>query len=238
MPDDRAILDDVPMVTVGDLTMYYEWHGPEDGDPLVLICGLAMDVSEIGPLVDGLAARYRVLAFDNRGAGRTDHPDVPYSVEQMAADTGGLMRAVGLTHAAVLGLSMGGRTALELALSAPDLVDRLILVSTGARVHPSRARQLTLLVAAHRPRGRGGQPAYAFHHQMVASAAYDATARLGEIHVPALVLHGRRDRTAPLAMAEELHAGLADSQLRTFPGGHVFMLMGARKDFLDTVLAS
>lgn len=228
----------MPTATVGDLTMYYEWHGRQTAEPLVLICGLALDISELGPLLDGLAGRYRVLAFDNRGAGRTDKPDAPYSVQQMAADTAGLMRAVGLPHAAVLGLSMGGRIALALALAEPGLVDRLILVSTGARVVRSWQRRLMLLLAAHRPTPRGGypQPGYAFRRQQAASGGYDGTARLGEIRVPALILHGTADRTAPLAIAEELHAGLAGSVLRTVPGGHAFMFAPAgRRRFLDAV---
>src|SRR5215470_1625808 len=107
----------MPTMTVDELCVYYEWHGPEDAPPLVLICGLGLDISVIGSFIDDLATRYRVLAFDNRGAGRTDKPDAPYSVELMAADTAGLMRAVGLSHAAVLGISLGGRIALALALA-------------------------------------------------------------------------------------------------------------------------
>lgn len=227
----------MPRATVDDLSVYYEWHGADDAEPLVLICGLALDISQIGTLIEGLAARYRVLAFDNRGTGRTDKPDAPYSVEQMAADTAGLMRTVGLPHAAVLGISLGGRIALALALAEPDLVDRLILVSTGARVVRSWRRRLTMFLGANLPIGRGRYPQrkHAFRRQSAASGAYDATARLGEIRVPALIVHGTHDRTAPLAVAEELHAGLAGSVLRTVPGGHAFMLTGGRQQFLDAV---
>jgi len=94
-------------VIVGDLPMYYAWHGAADAEPLVLISGLGLDVSELPPsLLAGLARRYRVLVFDNRGAGRTGAPPPPYTVEQMAADTAGLMRACGLARATVLGVSL------------------------------------------------------------------------------------------------------------------------------------
>jgi 3-oxoadipate enol-lactonase len=139
--------EQMPTVTVADLSMYYEWHDAADAEPLVVICGLGTDISQIEPLIDGLARQYRVLAFYNRGAGRTDKPDEPYSIEQMAADTAGLMRAVGLPHAAVLGISMGGRIALALALAEPAMVDRLVLASTGARVVGSRRRALTMRLA-------------------------------------------------------------------------------------------
>lgn len=230
----------MPTVDIDGLGMYYEWHGEPDAEPLVLILGLSLDISEVGPLIDGLAARYRVLAFDNRGAGRTGKPDAPYSVEQMAADTAGLMRAVGLPRAAVLGISLGGRIALALALAEPAMVERLILASTGARVVRSWRRRLMLQLAARRPAPPGGhpQPRYAFRRQLEASAAYDATARLSEIRAPALILHGIQDQSMPLALARELHAGLAGSVLRTFPGGHTFLLGRQQREFLEAVTSA
>ena len=70
--------------------------------------------------------------FDNRGAGRTDQPDSPYSIEMMARDTVALMDALSNEHADILGISMGGRIALELTLTHPSRVRRLVLVSTSA----------------------------------------------------------------------------------------------------------
>src|SRR5579862_3541680 len=110
--------------------MYYELAGA--GPPLVLIGGLGVDISECGQLIDALSTRYRVLAFDNRGAGRTDKPDEPYTVRQMAADTAGLMQVLGIERAHVLGMSLGGRIALDVALEYPQRVRTLILVSTSA----------------------------------------------------------------------------------------------------------
>jgi pimeloyl-ACP methyl ester carboxylesterase len=196
-----------------------------------------MDISEIEPIIAGLATRYRVLAFDNRGAGRSDKPDAPYTIEMMAGDTVAVMRAAGIGRARVLGMSMGGRIALALALAEPDLVSRLILVSTGARVAESWRRRLTILLARMpRPQGKYPQPPHAFTRQMVASGGFDGTDRLREISVPALILHGRHDKTAPLALAEEMRAGIPNAALRTFPGGHVFMLIGQQQQFLDAVL--
>jgi 3-oxoadipate enol-lactonase len=65
---------------------------------------MTLDVSEVQPIIGWLAERYRVLAFDNRGAGRTDKPDIPYTIEVMANDTLGLMDAVGIERANVLGI--------------------------------------------------------------------------------------------------------------------------------------
>jgi pimeloyl-ACP methyl ester carboxylesterase len=226
------------MVDVGGLRMYYEWHGAPQAEPLVLVCGLGMDISEIPTLIDGLARRYHVLAFDNRGAGRTDRPDEPYSVEQMAADTAGLMRAVGLPHAAVLGISLGGRIALALTLANPGMVDRLILASTGARVIHTLRRTLRMALLHNLGavvRGAHPQPRYAFRRQMAASGGYDARSRLAEIRVSTLILHGTDDQSMPLALAHELHEGIPGSVLRTFPGGHIFLLTTGREEFLAAV---
>ena len=75
----------MPVTRIGDIDMYYELHG--SGDPLVLIGGLANDLSEWTWMVDWCAQTHRVLAFDNRGAGRTDKPDAPYTIPMMASDT-------------------------------------------------------------------------------------------------------------------------------------------------------
>lgn len=95
----------MPTVQVNDIQVYYELRG--EGQPLVLILGLAIDVSEVEPIIGWFAERYRVLAFDNRGVGRSDKPDIPYTIEMMAGDTLGLMDAVGIARANVLGISMG-----------------------------------------------------------------------------------------------------------------------------------
>src|SRR5256885_9846397 len=84
----------MPYVRVNDIQVYYELQG--DGEPLVVILGLGTDVSEWDGIIRWLAEKYKVLAFDNRGAGRTDKPDIPYSIEMMADDTAGLVGAAGV----------------------------------------------------------------------------------------------------------------------------------------------
>lgn len=80
----------------------------------------------------GLARRYRVVAFDNRGSGRTGAPDGPFTVSMMAGDAAGLLDALGLDRAHVLGVSMGGYIAQELALAWPGRVAGLVLATTSA----------------------------------------------------------------------------------------------------------
>jgi 3-oxoadipate enol-lactonase len=226
----------VPVTRAGDIDMYYELHG--SGEPLVLIGGLANDVSESEWLISWCAQTHRVLAFDNRGAGRTDKPDAAYTIPMMAADTDALMGVVGMSQATVLGVSMGGKVALDLALEHPDRVARLILVSTTASARPDMLtpRMVVLgMLSSLVFRGKHPQPRYAFSRQREASRAYDCLDRLGEIHVPTTILHGRKDRIAPLREAVLMRQGIAGSEMVTFSRGHLFFLARERKWFLDSL---
>jgi len=121
----------VPKVRVGDIEMFYVEAGA--GEPLVLIMGLGGDHLGWGFQFGAFAERYRVVAFDNRGAGQTDTPDLPYTTRMMADDTRGLMDALDIRRARVVGVSMGGMIAQELALHHPDRVRALHLGCTLAR---------------------------------------------------------------------------------------------------------
>ncbi len=121
----------MPKVRVGDIEMHYVEAG--SGEPLVLIMGFGGDHLAWGFQFPAFAERYRVVAFDNRGAGQTDAPDLPYSIPMMADDTAGLMTAIGMERAHVVGVSMGGMIAQELALRNPARVRSLHLGCTLAR---------------------------------------------------------------------------------------------------------
>ena len=122
----------MPKVRVGDISMYYVEAG--SGEPLVLIMGLGGDHLAWGFQFPVFSEKYRVIAFDNRGAGQTDVPDHPYTTRMMADDTVGLMDALGIERAHVLGVSLGGMIAQEIALN-----------------HPARTRSLQLHCTLGRP---------------------------------------------------------------------------------------
>jgi len=124
----------MPKVRAGDIDMYYEVHG--EGEPLVMIQGLGTDISGWALQVAPLSERYRVVLFDNRGVGRSDTPEPPYSVAKMTDDTVALIDALGIDRAHVLGLSLGGMVAQELAVRMPQRLKSLVLVSTASRFPP------------------------------------------------------------------------------------------------------
>jgi pimeloyl-ACP methyl ester carboxylesterase len=111
--------------------MFYMEAGA--GEPLVLVMGFGGDHLAWGLQIPAFAAKYRVIAFDNRGVGQSDAPDVPYSTAMMADDAVGLMDGLGIERAHVCGVSMGGMIAQEITLRHPSRVRTLQLHATLAR---------------------------------------------------------------------------------------------------------
>jgi pimeloyl-ACP methyl ester carboxylesterase len=125
----------MPLASVNGLDLYYEETG--SGPPLFLITGLSGNTLGWAMLQPALAERFRVIAFDNRGAGRSSAPPGPYTTRQMANDAAALLDHLGIDRADVIGHSMGGMIAQELALAHPARVERMILYGTFARPRPA-----------------------------------------------------------------------------------------------------
>ena len=113
---------------VNGLNMYYEVHGT--GKPLVLLHGSFMTISlNFGKIIPAFDRDRKVIAFEQQGHGHTEDIDRPVSYEQMADDTAELLRQLGIKKADILGYSLGGGTAIELAIRHPDRVRKLVVIS-------------------------------------------------------------------------------------------------------------
>lgn len=127
----------------GAVRLAYEAGG--SGAPLLLIHGLGYDRAGWGPVLGLLEERFTVIRYDNRGVGESDVPEGPYTVEELAADAAAVLDSAGVERAHVLGTSLGGLVAQELALAAPRRVDRLVLACTmpgGERSFPLPERTI------------------------------------------------------------------------------------------------
>jgi 3-oxoadipate enol-lactonase len=106
------------------------WERRGGGAPVVLVHGLGYARWGWEPVADALAERFEIVLLDNRGIGGSDAPPGPYTVEEMAGDVVSVMDEAGVTSAHVVGTSLGGMVAQELALSWPERVEKLVLVCT------------------------------------------------------------------------------------------------------------
>jgi pimeloyl-ACP methyl ester carboxylesterase len=119
----------MPKVHTNGIELYYEVQGA--GKPLVLISGLGYSLWQWHRMVPLLAEHFQVVTFDNRGVGQSDKPAGPYTAGMLAADTVGLLDALNIEKAVVLGHSMGGFIAQAMTLDFPQRVEKLILCSTN-----------------------------------------------------------------------------------------------------------
>lgn len=229
--------------------MNIKWESTGEGSPLLLIQGLGYGRWAWEPIVPGLAARHRVLSFDNRGIGESDKPEGPYTAAQMADDALQVLDESGIDRAHVLGASLGGMIAQELAVAAPGRVDRLILCCTtpgGAGAVPmpeatirlfAEAPSLAPEVALRRfiENALGDDPPAELVDELFArrianppdQAGWQAQAAAGlgfqgvdaEIAAPTLILGGTADNVVDYRNAELLATRI--------PGARVELLAGS-----------
>ena len=134
--------------------LWYEWHGPEDGEVLILSAGLGGSAHYWQPNLPAFAERYRVLLYDHRGTGRSDR-DLPedLSVDDMARDLLGLIDALGVARAHLVGHAAGGLIGLAFALIAPERLGKLVVINGWAKLDPYTARCFDVRLALLRDSG-------------------------------------------------------------------------------------
>lgn len=117
------------------------WESTGSGPALLLLHGLGGGLADWEPQVAPFAARYRVIRLDVRGHGASDKPRGPYRVEDFTGDAIAVLRTQGTGPVHVVGLSMGGMIALQMALDAPELVRSLVLANTGPEVRAENLKE-------------------------------------------------------------------------------------------------
>ena len=122
----------MPDVALPGATLAYDVFGPASGDPVVLVCGLGQPAAgwQLGMVPTLADAGYRVVTFDNRGVAPSSAPPAPYSIDDMATDTVGLLDHLGIASAHVVGYSMGGWIAETLAFGVADRVRSAALIGS------------------------------------------------------------------------------------------------------------
>jgi pimeloyl-ACP methyl ester carboxylesterase len=235
---------------VDDIQVAHRIHG--GGHPVLLIAGLGA-VKELwtDEFVEQLASDFKVITVDNRGIGETPAGEKSFSISQFAEDTTGLLRSIGEWPAHLVGYSMGGYIAQEMALANPEMVDRLVLLGTecggagGVRQEPGILLQMTdggdgerhFLLSAdwlkENVAGLGdifgasdGRDVERFARQADAIRAWNGTcARLPEMDKPTLVITGSDDIVILPENARVLSELIPDAQLVEFEGGHHGLLL-------------
>src|SRR5438094_1687488 len=112
----------MPFAQTGDVRLYYEFSGPEDAPVIIQFGGGLFGRHNFGLVNDGFRERFRLLSFDARGYGASDHPREQYTIEGWAGDGAALLDAVGLDRVYVHGTSMGGMIAIAFTAKYPERV--------------------------------------------------------------------------------------------------------------------
>ena len=249
----------MPGIPVGEITLDCERSG--SGPSLLMIMGRSGTYSHWGePLLSGLRRDFDVIVYDHRGVGASSRLQGPLTIRQMAADAAGLLDALELDCAHVLGISMGGMVAQELALAHAERVRTLTLGCTycggpGSLLSSQEIQRRMADAVASGDIERAIRTAWEANvsagfaareaewerfrelslrrrvalevilEQTRAVAGHDTHARLGEIALPTLVVHGTVDQTLPVANGEMIAELIPGARLELLEGvGHLFFL--------------
>lgn len=227
----------MPFASVNGQQLHYQDTGG-DGPPVVCSHGFLMDLRMFAPQVDGLADTYRLITWDERGFGRTQHDGQPFTYWDSARDLFGLLDHLGIERAVLAGMSQGGYLSLRAALLQPDRVRALVLMNTQAPPEsPEKIDEYRVMVDTWVEHGYLEEIASvvgglilgvpeleeewrarwrAIDRASLALAAGalldrdDVTDRLPELAMPTLLVHGTEDAAIPVERSYEICAAVDD----------------------------
>lgn len=202
------------LVTAGGTTFAYRELGPHGGTPLVLLNHWGAVLDNFDPrIVDGLASQHHVVALDYRGIGLSGGT-APVTVDEMARDTIAVIRAMGFDQVKLLGFSLGGFVAQDVALKAPTLVRKLILTGTG-------------------PRGGQGIDRVG----AVSWPLKQVPQNLAGLRMPVLIANGDSDVMAPTTLSRDMARRIPQAQLVIYEDAGHGGIFQYHADFVSTALA-
>ena len=138
----------MPNITVNDIELYYELHGPPGADVLILSNGILMSTASWAFQIPALSQHYRVLVYDCRGMWQSEHPPGPYSMDLHAEDLEALMNALGIHRAHIGGISYGAEISMVFAMKYPERTTSLILASAVSQIDPYLKGQIEAWMGA------------------------------------------------------------------------------------------
>lgn len=142
----------MPTIAANGIQLYYELHGPEDAEILVLSNGVLMSTASWAFQTPAFSEHYRLLLYDCRGMWQSDHPPGPYSMELHADDLAALLRALGIAEAHIAGTSYGAEISMVFALKYPQMTRSLIVTSAVSHLDRLLEGMLDIWLAATRAR--------------------------------------------------------------------------------------
>jgi pimeloyl-ACP methyl ester carboxylesterase len=214
----------------GETRIAYELRGAWCRRPwLVLIQGMGLDRRGWEGIQGKLRRRFRLVLVDNRGCGRSERPAGSFTVADMAGDVVAVLDAAGIRRAHVLGASLGGMVAQELAIRHPERIDALVLACTTPGwpfAYPMPAPSVRLIAATARLPAKAAWRRHmenALSAQAAAGARYAGRLRQAGIRARTLVLHGGADTVVDPRNGRLLADRIPRAKLRIFPElGHLF----------------
>jgi len=254
----------MPIARIKGISIHYQVAGR--GDPLVMIMGF--NAGRLGwlPQIPFFRKYYRVVTFDNRGVGKSDKPPGPYSTRMMADDTVRLMDLLGIERAHILGLSMGGMIAQELAVEYPQRVMKLVLACTYAsqdgtsgdsleqarlwQLAPEEQLRAMISLAFNNPlyrcvfgllvrmqsRFMRAAGRVGMEGQSEACRQHNTLERLSLITAPTLIIVGTGDRVIKPVCSEIIAARIPNARLIQVDGGAHYLSLENRRVFNREVL--
>lgn len=229
----------------------YRVDGPDDAPALLFSNSLGTNLAMWEPQVEALSGRFRIVRYDTRGHGASDVPQPPYAIDQLGRDALSVLDAAGLDRTHVCGLSLGGVTAMWIAMHQPERVGRVALANTAARIGNddfwlarisaveaggmNGVREM-VLARFFSERFRAEQPAIveriAVDLEATQATGYigacmalrdaDLRSEVRSIRAQTLIIAGELDAATPPELSEQLRALMPGSRLTVIPGaGHL-----------------